>query len=246
MNEITVSLDVIIKNKNVIVSSLSVAKAFDRQHSHILRSIEDIKRDWDSLIQSKNGLNRNIIPLKSQGNKQVIFTDYFKESEYIAENGRLVKFFEMNRNGFMLLANSLNGKRILPIKLAFIERFDELEHISIEQAKETEKRKNLNQAIKRSPHFKPFYYSRFSDFLCQLITHNKYKTVKKLREDKGFYGKQYNKIPLKSLLDSEEDLKRLQKLENSIIAWLEIDYSFREIKAFLTKEKAQPLPTKKA
>ena len=105
MNEITVSLDVIIKNKNVIVSSLSVAKAFDRQHSHILRSIEDIKRDWDSLIQSKNGLNRNIIPLKSQGNKQVIFTDYFKESEYIAENGRLVKFFEMNRNGFMLLAN---------------------------------------------------------------------------------------------------------------------------------------------
>ena len=27
--------------------------------------------------------------------------------------------------------------------------------------------------------------------------------------------------------------------------WLEIDYSFREIKAFLTKEKAQPLPTKK-
>lgn len=83
MNEITVSLDVIIKNKNVIVSSLSVAKAFDRQHSHILRSIEDIKRDWDSLIQSKNGLNRNIIPLKSQGNKQVIFTDYFKESEYI-------------------------------------------------------------------------------------------------------------------------------------------------------------------
>ena len=150
MNEITVSLDVIIKNKNVIVSSLSVAKAFDRQHSHILRSIEDIKRDWDSLIQSKNGLNRNIIPLKSQGNKQVIFTDYFKESEYIAENGRLVKFFEMNRNGFMLLANSFNGKRILPIKLAFIERFDELEHITLEQAKETENRKNLNQAIKES------------------------------------------------------------------------------------------------
>ena len=152
----------------------------------------------------------------------------------------------MNRNGFMLLANSLNGKRILPIKLAFIERFDELEHITIEQAKETEKRKNLNQAIKQSPHFKPFYYSRFSDFLCQLITHNKYKTVKKLREDKGYYGKQFSKIPLKSLLDSEEDLKRLQKLENSIIAWLELDYSFREIKAFLTKEKAQPLPTKKA
>lgn len=66
-------------------------------------------------------MNRNIIPLKSQGNKQVIFTDYFKESEYIAENGRLVKFFEMNRNGFMLLANSLNGKRILPIKLALLK-----------------------------------------------------------------------------------------------------------------------------
>ena len=48
----------------------------------------------------------------------------------------------------MLLANSFNGKRILPIKLAFIERFDELEHITLEQAKETENRKNLNQAIK--------------------------------------------------------------------------------------------------
>ncbi|MGV8958725.1 Rha family transcriptional regulator [Lactococcus lactis] len=131
MNKITVSLDVIIKNKNVIVSSLNVAKAFNRRHTHILRSIEDIK----------------FVPLKSQGNKQVTFTDYFKESEYIAENGRLVKFFEMNRNGFMLLANSFNGKRILPIKLAFIERFDELEHITIEQSKETEKRKNLNQAI---------------------------------------------------------------------------------------------------
>ncbi|MCW2280959.1 hypothetical protein [Lactococcus lactis] len=46
MNKITVSLDVIIKNKNVIVSSLNVAKAFNRRHTHILRSIEDIKRDW--------------------------------------------------------------------------------------------------------------------------------------------------------------------------------------------------------
>ncbi|MGF2925409.1 Rha family transcriptional regulator [Lactococcus garvieae] len=236
MNEIAVSLDVIIKNKNVVVSSLSVAKAFGKRHDNVLQTIDNIKRDWDSLIQSKNGVNRNIIPLKSQGNKQVVFTDYFKEGTYISENGRLVKFFEMNRNGFMLLTNSFNGKRILPIKLAFIERFDELEHIAIEQVKETEKRKDLNQAIKESPHFKPFYYSRFSDFLCQLMTHNKYKTVKKLREDKGFYGKQYSKIPLKSLLDSEEDLKRLQKLENSIIAWLELDYSFREIKEFLTKE----------
>lgn len=126
MKEITVSLDVIIKNKNVIVSSSSVAEAFNRRHTHILRSIEDIKRDWNELIEPKSGLNKNIVPLKSQGNKQVTFTDYFKESEYIAENGRLVKFFEMNRNGFMLLTNSFNGKRILPIKLAFIERFDEL------------------------------------------------------------------------------------------------------------------------
>ncbi|MCW2280957.1 hypothetical protein [Lactococcus lactis] len=57
-----------------------------------------------------------------------------------------------------------------------------------------------------------------------------------MREDKGYCGKQFSKIPLKSLLDSKEDLKRLQKLENSIIAWLELDYSFREIKEFLTKE----------
>lgn len=56
----------------------------------------------------------------------------------------------------MLLANSLNGKRILPIKLAFIERFDELEHITIEQAKETEKRKTLIKLLNKvhiSSHF---------------------------------------------------------------------------------------------
>ncbi|XHB96159.1 Rha family transcriptional regulator [Lactococcus garvieae] len=62
MNEVTVSLDVIIKNKNIVVSSLSVAKAFGKRHDNVLQTIDNIKRDWDSLIQSKNGLNRNIVP----------------------------------------------------------------------------------------------------------------------------------------------------------------------------------------
>jgi anti-repressor protein len=64
-----------------------VAKAFEKQHKHVLR---DIKK-----LMSHSAQN---------------WADYFKPSTYKDSKGRTLEKFLMNREGFMLLAMGFTGR----------------------------------------------------------------------------------------------------------------------------------------
>ncbi|XYG85313.1 Rha family transcriptional regulator [Limosilactobacillus reuteri] len=124
--------NVIIKNRNAVVNSRDVAKVFHKRHDNLLRDIDQLKEDWGKLIALKIEDNSKVARLKNEGNSEVTesrfkgnktlspklspadlktlnhvskmkFDDCFIPSTYITQNGRTVRSYDMNRDGFTLL-----------------------------------------------------------------------------------------------------------------------------------------------
>ena len=90
--------NVVIRNRNAVVNSRDVAKVFHKQHKNLIRSIDQIHKDWKKLIhlnfegnnrdftglkiepssteliQPKNGFNSNSTKLKNQPSKNKTLT----------------------------------------------------------------------------------------------------------------------------------------------------------------------------
>lgn len=126
--------NVIIKNRNAVVNSRDVAKVFHKQHKNILRDIDHLKSDWSNFTRLKSEpsktLNPNLSPVDLETLNHVSkmkFDDCFIPSTYITKDGRTVRSYDMNRDGFMLLTMGFNGRNALAFKLAYISRFNEME-----------------------------------------------------------------------------------------------------------------------
>ncbi len=126
--------NVIIKNRNAVVNSRDVAKVFHKQHKNILRDIDHLKSDWSNFTRLKSEpsktLNPNLSPVDLETLNHVSkmkFDDCFIPSTYITKDGRTVRSYDMNRDGFTLLTMGFNGRDALAFKLAYISRFNEME-----------------------------------------------------------------------------------------------------------------------
>lgn len=193
--------NVIIKNRNAVVNSRDVARVFHKRHDHLLRDIDRIQTDWGNLIpitEPKNGgsknktLNPNLSPADLETLNHVSkmkFDDCFIPSAYITKDGRTVRSYDMNRDGFTLLTMGFNGRDALAFKLAYISRFNEMEQELTKRNTlyDLEKylRKQLTDAIQK-------YYTgdnlgreimQLTNLLYMVATgHN----AAKLKRDRGF------------------------------------------------------------
>lgn len=210
--------NVIIKNRNAVVNSRDVAKVFHKRHDNLLRDIDQLKEDWRKLIALKIEDNSKVARLKNEGNSEVTesrfkgnktlspklspadlktlnhvskmkFDDCFIPSTYITQNGRTVRSYDMNRDGFTLLTMGFNGRDALAFKLAYISRFNEMEQELTKRNTlyDLEKylRKQLTDAIQK-------YYTgdnlgreimQLTNLLYMVATgHN----AAKLKRDRGF------------------------------------------------------------
>ncbi|WP_270791500.1 Rha family transcriptional regulator [Enterococcus faecalis] len=96
---------VIMKNKQVVTSSLQVAETFRKQHKHVLEAIDELKQ----------GLAENS-------------ADLFCEDIYVhPQNKQSYRQVIMNRDGFTLLAMGFTGQKALQFKLKYIEAFNQME-----------------------------------------------------------------------------------------------------------------------
>jgi anti-repressor protein len=100
-----ISCAVTVQNGQTVTNSMKVAEIFKKQHAHVLRAIQKIIRDYpENAIESNFGLNT--------------YTDSI---------GRTLPMYQMNRDGFTLLAFSFTGKKAMQFKVAYINRFNEME-----------------------------------------------------------------------------------------------------------------------
>ena len=94
---------VVMRNRQAVTTSVSVAGSFEKRHDHILRDIEVLKKDVPN------------------------FGEMFFETTEPDSYGRERKVYLMNRDGFTLLAMGFTGKRAMEFKLKYIEAFNEME-----------------------------------------------------------------------------------------------------------------------
>lgn len=126
--------NVIIKNRSAVVNSRDVAKVFHKRHKNILRDIDRLKNDWSNFTQLKSEPSKTLTPKLSPADSETLnhvskmqFDDCFYQSTYITKDGRTVRSFDMNRDGFTLLTMGFNDRDALAFKLAYINRFNSME-----------------------------------------------------------------------------------------------------------------------
>src|SRR5690625_4992502 len=95
---------VIMKNRQAVTSSTSIADNFDKRHDHILRDIRDLAKDVPN------------------------FGEMFFETTEPDSYGRHRRIYLMNRDGFTLLAMGFTGKKAMEFKLKYIKAFNEMEN----------------------------------------------------------------------------------------------------------------------
>lgn len=91
------------RDGQILASSFEVAEKFGKEHSKVKRSIKSFEKDVAN------------------------FGEMFKLSYYGDSYGRSQEEYNMNRDGFSLLAMGFTGKKALEWKLKYIDAFNKME-----------------------------------------------------------------------------------------------------------------------
>ncbi|WP_455631575.1 Rha family transcriptional regulator [Megamonas sp.] len=211
------SLVEIIGNK-IVVSSRQVAEHFNKRHDNVLQTIKN-----------------NLLNFKE-------ITNWFYETSYTDDKGRVYPEYLMNKDGFSLLVMGFTGKEAMLWKIKYIEAFNamaeklkliEQQEIGriIERMKGKEIRKTLTDAIKEnvpeSPH-KRFMYKNYTDLAYKKVFG---MNAKQIREDRGLEKGDSLRDYLSVL-----ELKKLKGAENAIKGFLDMGYSYDEVKNIMSEK----------
>lgn len=107
---------VTIQDKKAVTSSLQVSNSFEKRHDHVIRDVENLKKDVPN------------------------FGEMFVESSYLDSFNRKQRMYIINRDGFTLLAMGFTGKKALQFKLAYIAAFNKMEEYLKNQLTQPTKR----------------------------------------------------------------------------------------------------------
>ena len=209
--------------EEILTTSLKVAKKFEKEHKDVLESI------------------RKLTAEKSAAN-------FFKETTY-RNRGKEYPMYEMNRDGFSLLAMGFTGEKALKWKLEYINAFNvmesELKRIyterqqwQIERDKGVVIRHILTDTIKmkvaESPH-KRFAYPNYTNLIYRTLFG---KSARELEDELDVKAKE-------NLRDyfSGEALAQVQSMEMLVSSLINCGWGYNEIKNFIQTEYKKMLET---
>lgn len=202
--------------EEILTNSLKVAEKFEKEHKDVLESIRKLTAEKSA-------------------------AKFFKETTY-RNRGKEYPMYEMNRDGFSLLAMGFTGEKALKWKLDYINAFNamesELKRIyterqqwQIERDKGVVIRHILTDTIKMkisdSPH-KRFAYPNYTNLIYRTLFG---KTAKELEEELGVK-------PKENLRDyfTGESLSQVQGMEMLVSSLINCGWGYKEIKEFIETE----------
>lgn len=97
---------VIMKDRQAVTTSLNVAEAFGKRHSHVIEAIDNKIHSAENSAQ---------------------YQDMFAEGLYQDKSGKSNKMYYMNRDGFVFIAMGFNGRKADSFKLKYIDAFNQME-----------------------------------------------------------------------------------------------------------------------
>lgn len=157
-----------LQKANAITTSLNVAKAFSKEHKHVLEAIDKFKSGL---------MSRTVDPLQNPYK--------LEECEYRAVTGKNNRLVIMNKDLAMFLCMSFSGEKADIIKTAFIVRFNQMEQelLLVKEARITGKifRNDLTDSIRDNVIDRQCPYNKYA-YVTNLIYSNIFgKTAKALR-----------------------------------------------------------------
>lgn len=162
MNEL-----VIMKDKQAVTSSLQVAESFNKNHQHVLRSIDGLKKDVSN------------------------FGQMFIETNLPDSYGRNRRGYYMNRDGFTLLAMGFTGDKALQFKLQYIDAFNKMEQQVKFQIPATlpEALRLAADQAERISVLKPK-----ADYTDKMLSNKGLETISMIAKNYGYTTREFNKL----------------------------------------------------
>ena len=149
-------------SRDIVCTSRAVAEIFKKQHFNILRDVEALLVDLGNLK---------------------IELSYFIKSTYKSEQNKKLPEYLLTRDGFTLLAMGFTGKKALQFKIAYINRFNEMEAALKDRQLARMECRQLTDAIKANHDpAKPYHFSNEMNMLLQIVTG---KTAKQLKQERN-------------------------------------------------------------
>lgn len=137
-----------------MVSSRDVAVMFEKRHDNVIRDIGNI-------IDTT---------LKIEGSEKRFGQHNFKPTYYKDASGKKNPEYLMTRNGFTLLAVGFTGVKAMKFKIAYINRFDDMEQFIYSRNLARLEYPELTDMIKQM-HDKPMFYhfSNEADLINKIV-----------------------------------------------------------------------------
>ena len=180
-----------------MVSSRDVAIMFEKRHDNVMRDIGNILST----------------ALKSEVSEKQFTLLNFKDSFYKDASGKKNPEYLMTHNGFTLLAVGFTGVKAMKFKIAYINRFDEMEQFIYSRNLARLEYPELTYMIK-TMHEKPMFYhfSNEADMINKIVLGMTAKQFRKERNlDKDVAIRDY-------MTPEQADLiQKLQKVDVGLV-----------------------------
>jgi phage regulator Rha-like protein len=141
MNDID-KLMATLPTREVVVTSLTLAKHFDKNHNNILRDIREVIRK-KMAPKGKRG-KKNETPWVDDSVEEIVtpwgtvhkakpkpeihdWPGFFYKKTYIDSRGKTQPMYEMTRDGYLLIALGFTGEKAMKFKLSLIYAFNKME-----------------------------------------------------------------------------------------------------------------------
>jgi len=205
----------------IITTSRHVAKIFEKRHDHVLRDIENI-------ISSLKSEESNSLPKIGEPNQ--IAPDFsgtnFIKSHY-KSRGKEYPEYLLTRDGFTLLAMGFTGEKALRFKMAYIQRFNEMEEQleSLRTARlEFPELTDAIKATKENP--KHYHFTNEVNMINRIVLG---MSAKQFREKHGITGNS-----IRPYLNAEQ-IKAIERLQKFDIGLLHTEPDYHKRKQILTE-----------
>ncbi len=197
------------KQEVTVVSSLDIARTFEKEHRNVLKDIRILNCSDEFRL-----LN-------------------FEQSSYLNEQNHKQPMYYITRDGFTLLAMGYTGEKAMKFKEAYIKQFNVMERMLqgklIEREKGIAVRQSLTKALQQSTENERMYghaYSTYTNCIYNVLFG---MNANKLREHYGISKKE-------NLRDcfSAEELRAVQSMECMVSGLVDCGWGYDQIKEFIS------------
>ncbi|BFH71244.1 hypothetical protein J27TS7_34050 [Paenibacillus dendritiformis] len=214
-------------NGKALYSSRQVANEFDRQHSHVLRSIDEI-------AQSKIGLSKELMILLAGQTIEQFYSENFFEGKYKDASGKRNREVLMTRKGSMLIVMGFTGEKATVVKIGLLNRFEAMEQFIQSLNNARLEHPAFTQAIMDSKEVPMHYhFSNESDMINRIVLG---VSAKKFREANGIAKGQSIRPYLKT--EQIQAVEMLQRVDiGLLVAGLEFDDRKRTLTQYFERSR---------